>query len=93
MLTTFIIAFLHLQGNLNTLAGSGSVTFFGEILTPVIEIAIRVLYLGLMDWIASKVTAKGITVLLQVRLLEKIGMKKQQNARAFIHCRLLAHPV
>jgi hypothetical protein len=79
MLTTFIIASFHLQGNINALTGSGSITFFGETLNPFIETAIYVLYLGLMGWIASKVTARGIALLLQVRLLEKNGIKKQQN--------------
>jgi hypothetical protein len=68
---TFIIACIHLQGDINVLPVPSLMSSFGEALSPLIEAAIRVLYLGLMGWIASKVTAKGITVLLQAKLLNK----------------------
>jgi hypothetical protein len=54
---------------------------FGEALSPLLEALIRILYLGLMGWIASKVTAKGITVLLQAKLLDKnVLHSKPQNS-------------
>ena len=71
LLITFIIACIHLQGDINVLPVPSLMSSFGEALSPLIEAAIRVLYLGLMGWIASTVTAKGITVLLQARLLDK----------------------
>ena len=71
LFVTFIIACIHLQGGINVLPVPSLMSSFGEALSPLIEAAIRVLYLGLMGWIASKVTAKGITVLLQARLLDK----------------------
>jgi hypothetical protein len=54
---------------------------FGEALSPLIEAAIRVLYLGLMGWIASKVTTKGITVLLKAKLLDKTSLPKATKLR------------
>jgi hypothetical protein len=45
-------------------------------LSPLIEAAIRVLYLGLMGWIASKVISKGITVLLRAKLLDTTSFRK-----------------
>jgi len=71
LLITFIIACIHLHGGINVLPVPSLMSSFGEALSPLIEAAIRVLYLGLMGWIASTVTAKGITVLLQARLLDK----------------------
>jgi len=71
LLITFIITCIHLQGGINVLPVPSLMSSFGEALSPLIEAAIRVLYLGLMGWIASTVTAKGITVLLQARLLDK----------------------
>lgn len=68
---TFIIASIHLQGDINVLPVPSLMSSFGEALSPLIEAAIRVLYLGVMGWIASTVTAKGITVLLQAKLLDK----------------------
>ncbi|MCK4884557.1 hypothetical protein KAS24_00670, partial [Candidatus Bathyarchaeota archaeon] len=52
---------------------------FGEALFPLIEAAIRVLYLGVMGWIASTVTAKGITMLLQAKLLDKTSLTKSHK--------------
>jgi hypothetical protein len=71
LLITFIIACIHLQGDINVLPVPSLMSSFGEALSPLIEAAIRVLYLGVMGWIASTVTAKGITVLLQAKLLDK----------------------
>ena len=64
---TFIIACVHLHGGINILPVPSLMASFGEVLSPLIEAAIRVMYLGLMGWIASIVTAKGITVLLATR--------------------------
>ena len=74
LLITFIIACIHLQGGINVLPVPSLMSSFGEALSPLIEAAIRVLYLGSMGWIASKVTASGITVLLQARLLDKTSL-------------------
>ena len=74
---TFIVAYMHLQGDINVLPVPSLITSFGEALSPLIESAIRVLYLGVMGWIASTVTAKGITLLLQVRLLDKNSLHQK----------------
>jgi Na+/serine symporter len=71
LLTTFIIACIHLHGDIKVLPVPSLMASFGEALSPLVEAAIRILYLGLMGWIASTVTAKGITVLLQAKLLDK----------------------
>ena len=71
LLITFVIACSHLQGDINVLPVPSLMSSFGEAFSPLIEAAIRVLYLGVMGWIASTVTAKGITVLLQAKLLDK----------------------
>ena len=67
LLITFVIACIHLRGDINVLPVPSLTSSFGEALSPLIEAAIRVLYLGVMGWIASTVTAKGITVTLTVR--------------------------
>lgn len=73
---TFIIACIHLQGDINVLPVPSFMASFGEALSPLIEAAIRVMYLGLMGWIASIVTAKGINVILQAKLLDKTSLPK-----------------
>jgi len=53
LLIAFIIACIHLQGDINVLPVPSLRASFGEALSPLIEAAIRVLYLGVMGWIAS----------------------------------------
>ena len=81
LLITFIIACIHLQGDINVLPVPSLMSSFGEALSPLIEAAIRVLYLGVMGWIASTVTAKGITVLLRAKLLDKTSLPKATKLR------------
>ena len=81
LLITFIIASVHLQGDINVLPVPSLMSSFGEAFSPLIEAAIRVLYLGVMGWIASTVTAKGLTVLLQARLLDKNSLPKATKPR------------
>lgn len=77
LLIAFIIACMHLQGDINVLPVPSLMASFGEALSPLIEAAIRVLYLGVMGWIASTVTAKGITLLLQAKLLDKNSLHQK----------------
>jgi hypothetical protein len=67
---TFLIACIHLQEGITVLPVPSLMASFGEASSPLIEAAIRVLYLGLMGWIASTVTAKGINVLLAARKIQ-----------------------
>jgi len=79
LLITFIVACIHLYGDINVLPVPSLMASFGEALSPLIEAAIRVLYLGVMGWIASTVTAKGLTALLQAKLLDKKLSPKATN--------------
>jgi hypothetical protein len=71
LLVTFIIGAFHLHGEINVLPVPSLMASFGEALSPILEAAIRILYLCAMGWIASTVTAKGITMLYQSKLLDK----------------------
>ena len=65
--TTFVGAYLFLAKNISILPVPNLTGAFGEALAPLIEACIRMLYLGLMGWIGSTVTIRGITVLLDVK--------------------------
>jgi hypothetical protein len=71
LLTTFAIASIHLQGDINVLPVPSLLSFFGEAFSPLIEATLRVLYLGMMGWIATIVTTKGLNVILHAKLLDK----------------------
>jgi len=81
LLITFVVACIHLYGDISVLPVPSLMASFGEGLSPLIEAAVRVLYLGLMGWIASIVIAKGVTALLQTKLLDKKIAAKSHKSR------------
>ena len=60
---TFINAYLFLGADLGIVASSDLVGLFGEALAPLIASVIRVMYLGIMGWIGSLLTVRGIQLL------------------------------
>ena len=80
--TTFIDAYLFLTENISILPVPNLIAAFGEALAPLIEACIRILYLGVMGWIGSTVTMRGITVLLQVKPETKPKTPKKTKAKA-----------
>mgnify|MGYP001103853254 CR=1 FL=1 len=64
---TFASAYLFLSNN-PTIAGSPDlVTVFGTALAPLIEACIRIMYLGIMGWIGSLLTIRGIQLVTQLK--------------------------
>ncbi len=67
-LVTFAFACFHLNEEISVLPLSGLTFSLGEHLAPILEAFIRFVYLVVMGVIASKVTLKGIEVLLKARV-------------------------
>jgi hypothetical protein len=83
LVTTFIDAYLFLAEDISILPVPDLVAAFGEALAPLIEASIRMLYLGVMGWIGSTVTMRGITVLLRAKPETKLKtLKKKAKAEA-----------
>ena len=57
---TFINAFLFLQEPFSIIAAGDLSRVFGEALAPLIQACIRLMYLGIMGWIGSLLTMRGI---------------------------------
>ncbi len=57
---TFVNAFLFLQEPFGILATGDLARVFGEALAPLIQACIRLMYLGIMGWIGSMLTVRGI---------------------------------
>jgi hypothetical protein len=76
--TTFIDSYLFLRANVSILPVPNLVAAFGEALAPLIEACIRMLYLGVMGWIGSIITLRGITVLLHVIPETKLKTPKKK---------------
>lgn len=79
LVTTFFDAYLFLKEDISILPVPDLVAAFGEALAPLIEASIRMLYLGVMGWIGSTVTVRGITVLLRVKPETKLKTPKRKT--------------
>jgi len=75
---TFVNAYLFLGEKLSILS-TNLVEAFGEILGPLIETSIRVMYLGIMGWIGSIITMRGIQILTQTRQEAKQRETRTRN--------------
>ncbi|MFQ6068070.1 MAG: hypothetical protein ACE5KD_00850 [Candidatus Bathyarchaeia archaeon] len=62
---TFINAFLFLQEPFGIIATGDLARVFGEALAPLIQACIRLMYLGIMGWIGSLLTLRGIPLVTQ----------------------------
>lgn len=81
--TTFVDAYLFVTENISILPVPSLIGAFGEALAPLIEACIRMLYLGIMGWIGSTVTMRGITVLLKVKPeIESITWEKKATVES-----------
>jgi hypothetical protein len=64
---TFISAYLFLVSSSSITASSDLVDTFGDFLAPLIEASIRIMFLGVMGWIGSILTARGVQLLTQLK--------------------------
>jgi hypothetical protein len=60
---TFFSAYGFLSGSLSILASADLTQLFGNAMAPLIEAIIRILYLGIMGWIGSITTIRGVQLL------------------------------
>jgi len=73
---TFINAYLFLIGVLSISIGDW-VAELGELLGPLVETCIRIMYLGIMGWIGALLTKRGIDFLSKLpREVKKEAEKK-----------------
>jgi hypothetical protein len=79
LMITFIDAYLFLKEDVSILPVPNLIAAFGEALAPLVEASIRILYLGVMGWIGSTITMRGVAVLLQVKPEIKPKMLKKKT--------------
>jgi len=60
---TFLNAYWLLSEDINIVASQDLVTAFGQALAPLIATVIHIMYLGIMGWIGSLLTLRGIPLL------------------------------
>jgi len=66
---TFISAYLFLIADSSITASSDLIDAFGSALAPLIGATIRIMYLGVMGWIGSGLTARGAQLVTQLKRL------------------------
>lgn len=64
---TFISAYMYLINSQPITGSSDLVNTFGDSLAPLIEASIRIMFLGVMGWISSILTTRGVQLLTQLR--------------------------
>jgi len=68
---TFISAYIFLINNPSITGSSDLVDVFGSSLAPLIGASIRIMYLGVMGWIGSGLTARGVQLVTQLKRLNR----------------------
>jgi hypothetical protein len=63
LIFTFISSYLFLKEDLQIISSADFVQTFGSALAPLISTCIRVMYLGVMGWLGSIITIRGVTLM------------------------------
>jgi len=67
LIFTFASSYGFLTQGLSILTSGDLVRTFGEALAPLITTSIHIMYLGIMGWVGSILTIRGVTILSQAR--------------------------
>ncbi len=78
LIITFASAFAFLSDGLQILSTQNLAQTFGDSLAPLIATSIRVMYLGVMGWIGSLVTIRGVTIIANTPKPEILETPKPQ---------------
>ena len=81
---TFISAYMFLVNDPAITGSSNLVDAFGSALAPLIGASIRIMYLGIMGWIGTGLTARGIQLLIQLKRLAAHQPQSQPRPRSII---------
>ncbi len=78
---TFMNAFLFLLEPLSIVASADLAQVFGEALAPLIQSCVRLMYLGIMGWIGSLLTVRGIPLVKERQIIstERAAAQAEQQ--------------
>jgi len=82
LIFTFISAWGFLTQSLDIIPSQDLVQTFGEALAPLIATAIRIMYLGIMGWVGSLVTIRGVTIIANVPKIEPVAIPQRPSGPA-----------
>ncbi|OGD47926.1 hypothetical protein A3K79_04245 [Candidatus Bathyarchaeota archaeon RBG_13_46_16b] len=81
LIFTFISTYGFLTQSLQIITSQDLVQTFGEALAPLIATCIRVMYLGVMGWIGSLITIRGVTIITNAPKLESLIPQKPMTSQ------------
>ena len=76
LIGTFVSAYGFLTQSLSIIASQDLVQTFGEALAPLIATCIRIMYLGVMGWIGSLLTIRGVTLIAHTPQMPTVAPQK-----------------
>jgi hypothetical protein len=79
LIFTFISAYGFLTQSLSIITSTDLTQTFGEALAPLIATCIRIMYLGIMGWIGSLLTIRGITIIAHLPETSTTTTQKQEG--------------
>lgn len=71
---TFLSAYGFLTQSPSIASSSDFAAIFGEALAPLIVTCIRLMYLGIMGWVGSLLTIRGVTILIHAPKTEIVAV-------------------
>jgi len=81
LIFTFVSAYGFLTRSLSIIASADLVRTFGEALAPLIETCIHIMYLGVMGWVGSLLTIRGVTIIAHAPKIPEVAPRKQVVAK------------
>ena len=84
LIFTFLNAYWFLAQEIGLIATGDLVKAFGEALAPLIATCIRIMYLGIMGWIGSLLTLRGISLLKQKESTPQVKVEKKPQQKPII---------
>jgi len=82
LIFTFISAYGFLTAGLSIITSTDLTKTFGDALGPLITTCIRIMYLGVMGWIGSLVTIRGVTIIAHTPPMSTALQPQQPKAEA-----------
>lgn len=84
---TFISAYGFLTAGISPISTQDLIQTFGEALGPLIAAAIQVMFLGVMGWIGSLITLRGVAIVTNITkspsiIQQKPNVEKAKQAQA-----------
>ena len=76
LIFTFISAYVFLVQGLSIIPSDSLTQTFGQALAPLIVTSIHVMYLGVMGWVGSLLTLRGVAIIAQVPKAETMETQK-----------------